>query len=389
MILSNSSEMDAGSFTSDFLKNLTENQYCKIVGYIRKVPHLNNPPNRGLIETLISISQLSNGQAGESALECIIQLVRERGTNLAMPEEFAISLSARQLAQLNDSIDRLQRLQLRASINKYPTFFFETQDMKALWKTYINRSIEVPISRSSRVCALGSCFAVNISKHLNAKGYNSTAFELGELVNNVYTNRFIVESIRDRTSISDEVEKLQPGFRYNVEQLANNLREATHIVFTVGLSLAFYSEMGVPLREPIYSFRRVHYQGYKMKPIPLEACKNEFKSLIGAMKMINPKAEIIISLSPIPLDGVIDMAISVIEADCLSKSIGRATIGYLLEEAADLFYYFPSFELVRWIGANQRVGLFGDSTNDGAIRHVTTSIIMDILDIFISANCID
>lgn len=226
-----------------------------------------------------------------------------------------------------------------------------------------------------------------IARHLSTNGYKASGFELGELVNNVYINRSIIDSIRLGSTVSEEAEALQPGFRERVHELGANLKKASHIIFTVGLSLAFFSEEGEPLREPIYSYRQVHYKGYTMKPIPLDENVKGLKYLIESIKEINPYASIIVSLSPIPLDGAMNLPLSVIEADCLSKSIGRTAIGYLQINEPDLFYYYPSFELVRWVAANRNVPLFGGDEGDGEARHITKEVIREVLDVFISANC--
>lgn len=374
-------------FPLDFLRLLDETRLLRIARYVGEAQSLSDRPNRIHLTSLLEIARVSSGEAGIVALHAILGASDRRNTALAIPLKYTDSFTARQLEMLERYRARQRQLRKRASIQKYPHLFFETDDLSALWREYIDRDLGTPITQASHVCTLGSCFAMNIARHLTANGYSAFGFELGELVNNVYTNNSIIDNIRFGNLVSDEVEALQPGFRERVNALEDNLKKATHIVFTVGLSLAFFTDEGGALREPIYSYRQIHYKGYTMKPIPVEENTKGLRQLMESIKEINPDATLIVSLSPIPLDGAMSLPLSVIEADCLSKAIGRAAIGYLQIDQPDLFYYYPSFELVRWAAANRNVPLFGGDAGDGEARHITKEVIREVLDVFISVNC--
>ncbi len=375
-------------FTEDFLASLPERSLATIVAHIKRDELINDPPNRNYIEMLWIIAQVSKGSAGLDALSTILGIVRSRNTSLAVPKTILNRLSDLQLQAVENESVRLEKLRRRSAIEKYPSFYFEMDDIEACFEIYMKSQMSPKIDITSRVCAFGSCFAVNIARHLRLHGITTHTFELGELVNNAFTNRRLIEYIIDDRQPPDAVEALQPGFTRMVYDFKKNLVNATHVIFTIGLSLAFYDDQDRPLCDLVYSYRRMHYEGYRMRPIRIEDNMNEVKTIIDMIRRINPKIQITVSLSPVPLDGILDMGMSVIEADCLSKSIGRATIGYLKEFDPNLFYYFPSYELVRWVGANKNIPLFGGSQNDGATRHVSKEIISNILDIFISNNCI-
>ena len=67
-------------------------------------------------------------------------------------------------------------------------------------------------------------------------------------------------------------------------------------------------------------------------------------------------------------------------ADCVSKSTLRVAIHELLAEGHANLHYWPSFEIVRWLGSHIEEALFGE---DGNTRHVNRKTVRLILESFI------
>lgn len=67
-------------------------------------------------------------------------------------------------------------------------------------------------------------------------------------------------------------------------------------------------------------------------------------------------------------------------ADCLSKSTLRVAIAEHMKEATSGVFYWPSFEMVRWIGAHTGPAYGQD---DNLTRHVNKSLVALIVDKFL------
>jgi hypothetical protein len=64
----------------------------------------------------------------------------------------------------------------------------------------------------------------------------------------------------------------------------------------------------------------------------------------------------------------------------LSKSTLRVAIESVMQEGHDGLYYWPSFEIVRWLGGHLEQSMFGE---DGNTRHVNRATVKLILESFL------
>ena len=96
------------------------------------------------------------------------------------------------------------------------------------------------------------------------------------------------------------------------------------------------------------------------------------------------QVKMVLTVSPVPLAGTTEFASAVI-ADCLSKSTLRlACHEVVTSEAAQGVVYWPSFEIVRWLGTHfgpSQPPVFG--VEDGNMRHVSSWLIDVIIDMFL------
>jgi hypothetical protein len=123
-----------------------------------------------------------------------------------------------------------------------------------------------------------------------------------------------------------------------------------------------------------------------MQPISIDQNLENLSAILQKIKSLSPKCNVIVTLSPVPLDGCKGEFASAVEADCISKSVGRLTLALAESRGMD-FSYFPSFEFVRWVACSQAIPAFGGDIDDCYLRHPTTSIIESIMNIFISHYC--
>ena len=99
------------------------------------------------------------------------------------------------------------------------------------------------------------------------------------------------------------------------------------------------------------------------------------KTYAGADKTV------IFTLSPVPLNATFSDRPTIV-SDCVSKSILRVSLDqFFNENKHNNIHYWPSFEMVRWVGAHTDIPtLFEDNTT----RHVNNDIVKIIIENFVA-----
>ena len=90
---------------------------------------------------------------------------------------------------------------------------------------------------------------------------------------------------------------------------------------------------------------------------------------------------VVLTLSPVPLLAT-HRTISCLTADCVSKSVLRVALDEVMSEQPAGVYYWPSFEIVKWVGANLPWSAYGE---EGKARDVNRRLIVEIIDAFIES----
>jgi len=106
------------------------------------------------------------------------------------------------------------------------------------------------------------------------------------------------------------------------------------------------------------------------------------RRIIDSIRAANRDARIFLTLSPAPLNYSFEFP-STIVCDCLSKSVLRVAIQEVLGDKRENVRYWPSFEIVRWVGCHLGP-VFG--TDDGHPRHVSNFIVDAIVRNFIRVH---
>ena len=114
----------------------------------------------------------------------------------------------------------------------------------------------------------------------------------------------------------------------------------------------------------------------------LENTKN-LENIFALIREVNPNAPIIFTLSPVPLKATFSNK-SCISSDCVSKSTLRLAIHEYMSkfESQANVYYWPSFEIVKWVGCHLPYPVYG--TDDGCVRHVSRFLVTQILKAFVN-----
>jgi hypothetical protein len=210
----------------------------------------------------------------------------------------------------------------------------------------------------STVFTFGSCFATNFAKILNELNYKVHSNLIAENVNSTINNYHLLEYI----ILNKKIELINElNFSEDMkEDFMNNLSNSTHIIYTLGTTLylknfktnlpTIFSENSKENSFLTYS-EHVHY----------------LIEIIKLLKNINPKAKLILSVSPVPIRGL-KGDYCIIQADTFSKSILRSSINELTNLFDDV-YYLPTFEIFRSLAIHSNFALFGfDDRNPRHIR---------------------
>jgi hypothetical protein len=244
-----------------------------------------------------------------------------------------------------------------------------------------------PFSRESSVLTMGSCFAQNLRNYLGERGLQSDWLFVPPGLNNTFALRNFIDWCLTGERASDAywydahseggaVKWAPPGEH---EAYRRVLRDMSGLVLTVGLAEVWYDTgtggvfwRGIP--KSIYDSAR-----HKCRVSTVAENRDNLSHIVRALRALRPEFPIIVTLSPIPLKATFERP-SILSADCVSKSTLRVAIHELLGEGHSNLHYWPSFEIVRWLGSHIEEALFGE---DGNTRHINRRTVRLILESFI------
>jgi GSCFA family len=207
------------------------------------------------------------------------------------------------------------------------------------------------------VVTFGSCFAVNLYNGLLARDVRASTLSIEETVNTTFANRDILRFLYDGTVNktaaaifgSDDTQSVR-------DKLLGFVRSATHFVLTVGVAPAFFSRSG---EYTLISSAKDIVKNQDDLVWGMTSVQENKANLIEAAKLlkeINSSADIVVTLSPVPLSTAFSRA-GVMYEDLLSKATLRMAIQEFTAEG--VAHYWPSFEAVKWVGAHASWPAFG------------------------------
>ena len=235
---------------------------------------------------------------------------------------------------------------------------------------------------------LGSCFAENLARRLRSAGYAVNSEEIGEEVNSTYANRYLLEWIEHGPS--GPVTKMMETFYGEPmrQRLRRYVEESEVFVLTLGLAPCFFeAESGQFVFYPpqTESGRDLLLANTVMRTTTVsENIANLGLVLDSLRRMARRPPTIVLTVSPVPLSGTTELHSAVV-ADCVSKSTLRVACHEVttLQTGGDVLYW-PSFEIVRWLGAHfgpDQPHVYG--ADDSNTRHVSDWLVRLIIDLFI------
>jgi hypothetical protein len=239
------------------------------------------------------------------------------------------------------------------------------------------------------VVTIGSCFAGELRRFLSLAGVDASRFLIPPGLNNTF-------AVLDFFSWCATGEQTGAGFRYERaaggeirewtpenkrKAYADIFSKAGAFVFTLGLAEVWEDRetggvfwRGIP--DEIFDANR---HVFRLTTVNENA--RNIAQTIMMVRALNATAPIVFTLSPVPLTATF-REISCMTADCVSKSVLRVALDQVMSERHAGVYYWPSFEIVKWVGANLPRPAYGRKNN---AREVDRPLVRQIMDEFIDA----
>jgi hypothetical protein len=279
----------------------------------------------------------------------------------------------------------------RESTRFFPRQPGELEDLESAIERHVLPGFVPPVPpferRTSQLLTMGSCFAQNLRNALAEKDLLADWLFVPPGLNNTFALRDFVDWCLTGSRAGSAYwydEHAEGGAaRWEPEHEHRRYREVLEavdgIVLTVGLAEVWYDEpsgrvfwRGVP--KSLYDPAR-----HKCRVSSVAENRANIEHIVSAVREARPQLPLVLTLSPVPLKASFG-ASSIMAADCLSKSTLRVAIQEVLDQGREGLYYWPSFEIVRWLGSHLQERLFGE---DGNPRHVNRRIVRLAVESFI------
>lgn len=244
-----------------------------------------------------------------------------------------------------------------------------------------------PFRYHSQLLTIGSCFAQNLRNFLAEKQLLSDWFFVPPGLNNTFALRHFIDWCATGNRAGDafwyDMHADGGAVKWEPEAEFQRYREVFEtldgLVLTVGLAEVWYDAptggvfwRGVP--KSVYDPSR-----HRCRVSTVTENRENIRHVIAALRSMRPGITIVLTLSPVPLKATFGER-SIMAADCVSKSILRVAIDDVMAEGIPGVHYWPSFEIVRWLGAHFGFSLFGE---DGNTRHVNRKTVRLVVESFI------
>jgi len=299
------------------------------------------------------------------------------------PERYQKSLHDLELSE--NPTERKRSIPIKKG--RYPDTALIQGDLKRTIIEYLAADLhDAPkfIHRDTQFFTMGSCFARNIVRSLQKMSYHARHMEISEHINTTYANRHFVDWLEGGLlgeGLEERIlELLPPGF--SKETLLESFKSCDVFILTLGVAPAFFDrETGkFVMPRPTSLNTRALAEKYLFRTTTVEENVDNVFYLLSFVRKLNPKVKIVVTESPVPLMMTFEFKSAVV-ADCLSKSTLRLAAHQIVNHSGlrDI-YYWPSFEVFRWLGGHMDP-VYG--VDDGAAWHVSEAIVDTVVKSFV------
>ncbi len=261
------------------------------------------------------------------------------------------------------------RTSVRPAIWPVKTHLFE--DFESVVRRYVLAGVPKDvdlISRTTKVANMGSCFAEHLADRLIMRGLDVFHRRVAENINSTYANRYlldwVVEGVHD-----DRSAQMESYFgAAEREAYRTHLSDAEVFIFSLGAApCLFEADTGAFVLPYERSMSR-HLETV-FRTTTVEENVDNLNRIVSRLRTLSPKVKVVLTVSPVALEGTQEMR-SAVQADCISKSTLRLATHEFLSQGLDGAYYWPSFEIARWLSGHLPQGHEPAFGWGGSTRHV-------------------
>lgn len=266
----------------------------------------------------------------------------------------------------------------------YPQDIAEFDDLPGALRKYILHGYpadDLLSDPAAIIVTQGSCFASNVASSLARLGARVAHLNVNEVINTTLANAAFFEHIFRRSECDPMISRLFESMvtPQTVAEFRDLVARCRAFVLTIGVApLWFQKGSDKPLLQP----DKARMGDFEMRTTTPAWNADNIRRILGAIRTVNPGARIFLTLSPAPLNWSFEFP-STMVADCLSKSVLRVAIHEVLRDNPPEVRYWPSFEVVRWMGSHLGP-VFG--AEDRHPRHVSNFLVDEIVKAFIELH---
>lgn len=256
------------------------------------------------------------------------------------------------------------------------------------------------IDRSTPIASMGSCFARNVARYLLQRGFNYLVTEQpfqqasahwDQVFNTACMRQIFEYSLTDQWNPVvrwwPKGENVQDPYRRDIlypkasraehfERHRKASRQAIEksdiIILTLGLIETWRDQrdQATYYRVPSPSIYDPEVHEFYVQTV--QDCTEDLDTIHGLLARANPEAQLVVTVSPVPLFATFRMDVDVVSANRLSKSTLRVAAEYFAQKYENV-HYFPAYEIVTQ-------GMDDPYKEDN--RHVTTETISTVMKAF-------
>jgi len=219
------------------------------------------------------------------------------------------------------------------------------------------QNVHNQIDHDSKVLLIGSCFTENIGKKFEYFKFQNSTNPFGILFHPRAIENFILNAINQKEYTNDDVffhnerwhcfdahselsdaskENLLLNLNSTIRFTFQQINNSTHLVITLGTSWVYRE---IASDKIVANCHKIPQKKFLKELLTIEEISESLEAIISLIKSINPKIEIIFTVSPVRhlKDGFIE--------NSLSKSHLISAIHQVVEPRNHT-HYFPSFEIM-------------------------------------------
>jgi hypothetical protein len=240
------------------------------------------------------------------------------------------------------------------------------------------------MSRRDRTVTIGSCFALNLAYALQREGMDAGSFAFAEDVNNTYANRTFFEKVL----AFNESGRDEEFIGLSISDCCRQISEAKVLIFTSGTSVGFFDAEKRPIipKSQSSTVNALFLKQSRARKITVSENVENLRFIVTAARIINPAIKVVLTVSPVPLGRSFEVDSALI-GDCISKSTLRIAVDEVLDDEIPNVFYWPSFEIAKWVLPHYGGTLPGDmffGAEDEASNHPAKAMVEMIVAAFLT-----